>query len=158
MLSLPTAQHMLAAVLYTQSQCFNARLGDIRLANSYIHYREKCLQIQYSKQSQRGTIIDAKCYNLTSCGDLDVGAGYGVVHEAVPGLHPLLALRLLGLEVGGGALAGRRRHARLGVRVLGVVIAVWSVNTSYHHVIRGIFNYIRASDFCNIRVIFIAFE
>ena len=49
------------------------------------------------------------------------------MHDAVPGLHPLLALRILGLEVGGGALAGRRGHAGLGVRVLGVVIAVWSI-------------------------------
>ena len=73
------------------------------------------------------TIIDNKCYNVTSCGDLDVGAGYCVVHHAIPGLHPLLALRILGLEVGGGALAGRRGHAGLGVRVLGVVIAVWSI-------------------------------
>ena len=52
MLSLPTAQHMLAAVLYTQ--CFNARLGDIRLANSYIHYREKCLQYNIGNKASEG--------------------------------------------------------------------------------------------------------
>ena len=78
------------------------------------------------------------------------------MHDTVSGLHPLLALRILGLEVGGRALAGRRGHAGLGVRVLGVVIAVWSIQVIMMSS-EGVLLHSKG-DFCDIRVILIAFE